>query len=89
MSSHTVLPRTGTAPALRGRIGTGFSPVPHRYRLYLSAGCPRSRQVAGVLDLLGCGTPSPRPSSKPTGTRPGTPRCSWRTRPRVTTSTAP
>ncbi|MCX5016294.1 hypothetical protein OG765_35810 [Streptomyces sp. NBC_00555] len=53
MSSHTVLPRTGTAPALRGRIGTGFSPVPHRYRLYLSAGCPRSRQVAGVLDLLG------------------------------------
>ncbi|MFG2982313.1 hypothetical protein ACGFYQ_13805 [Streptomyces sp. NPDC048258] len=51
--SYTVLPRTGPAPALRGRIGTGFSPVPHRYHLYLAAGCPRSRQVIGALALLG------------------------------------
>ncbi|MFE9636005.1 hypothetical protein [Streptomyces sp. NPDC006463] len=51
--SYTALPRTGPAPALRGRIGTGFSPVPHRYRLYLSAGCPRSRQVTAALALLG------------------------------------
>lgn len=55
--SHSVrvLPRTGPAPALRGRIGTGFSPVPHRYRLHLSADCPRSRRVAAALDLLGLG----------------------------------
>ncbi|MEV7444981.1 hypothetical protein AB0O22_28285 [Streptomyces sp. NPDC091204] len=51
--SHTVLPRTGPAPAPRGRIGAGFSPVPHRYRLYLRADCPRSRQVAAALALLG------------------------------------
>ncbi|MFD7261558.1 hypothetical protein [Streptomyces sp. NPDC059874] len=51
--SYSVLPRTGPAPALRGRIGTGFSPVPHRYHLYLSAGCPRSEQVMGALTLLG------------------------------------
>ncbi|MFE9932278.1 hypothetical protein [Streptomyces sp. NPDC005533] len=51
--SHTVLPRTGPAPAARGRIGAGFSPVPHRYRLYLRADCPRSRQVAAALALLG------------------------------------
>ncbi|MEU7554599.1 hypothetical protein AB0B01_20050 [Streptomyces sp. NPDC044571] len=48
-----VLPRTGPAPALRGRIGAGFSPVPHRYRLYLSDGCPLSRRVADTLALLG------------------------------------
>ncbi|MEU7605098.1 hypothetical protein [Streptomyces sp. NPDC041003] len=51
--SHTVLPRTGPAPALRGRIGAGFSPVPHRYRLYLRPGCPRSVQVAAALAALG------------------------------------
>ncbi|MER6202914.1 hypothetical protein ABT234_36775 [Streptomyces sp. NPDC001586] len=51
--SHTVLPRTGPAPAPRGRIGAGFSPVPHRYRLYLRADCPRSRQVAAALAVLG------------------------------------
>ncbi|MFD9412349.1 hypothetical protein ACFWBN_35825 [Streptomyces sp. NPDC059989] len=51
--SHTVLPRTGPAPALRGRIGAGFSPVPHRYRLYLSAGCPRSLRVTAALAELG------------------------------------
>ncbi|MFB7179387.1 hypothetical protein ACFCYI_16965 [Streptomyces sp. NPDC056257] len=51
--SHTVLPRTGPAPAPRGRIGAGFSPVPHRYRLYLRADCPRSRQVAAALAPLG------------------------------------
>ncbi|WP_411106569.1 hypothetical protein [Streptomyces sp. cmx-4-9] len=45
-----------TAPALRGRLGTGFSPVPHRYHLYLSAGCPRSFRVLtsrALLDLKG------------------------------------
>ncbi|MFD9355364.1 hypothetical protein [Streptomyces sp. NPDC060031] len=47
------LPRTGPAPVLRGRIGTGFSPVPHRYRLYLSAGCPLSLSVSRALTLLG------------------------------------
>ncbi|WP_445269146.1 hypothetical protein [Streptomyces sp. DSM 41634] len=51
--SHTVLPRTGPAPALRGRIGAGFSPVPHRYRLYLRADCPRSLRVAAALTVLG------------------------------------
>ncbi|WP_329387970.1 hypothetical protein OG625_32140 [Streptomyces sp. NBC_01351] len=51
--SHTVLPRTGPAPALRGRIGTGFSPVPHRY--HLSTDCPRSEQVTRALALLGIG----------------------------------
>ncbi|MFJ4780148.1 hypothetical protein [Streptomyces sp. NPDC088762] len=51
--SHTVLPPTGPAPALRGRIGAGFSPVPRRYRLYLSAGCPRSLRVAAALAAEG------------------------------------
>ncbi|GGZ88080.1 hypothetical protein [Streptomyces subrutilus] len=51
--SSTVLPRTGPAPALRGRLGAGFSPVPHRYHLYLAAGCPRSEQVAEALSRLG------------------------------------
>uniref|UniRef100_A0AAU2JK87 GST N-terminal domain-containing protein n=1 Tax=Streptomyces sp. NBC_00049 TaxID=2903617 RepID=A0AAU2JK87_9ACTN len=51
--SRTVLPRTAPSPALRGRIGAGFSPVPHRYHLYLSAGCPRSLQVSAELGLLG------------------------------------
>ncbi|MFD3804053.1 hypothetical protein ACFWSF_19500 [Streptomyces sp. NPDC058611] len=51
--SPTVLPRTGPAPALRGRIGAGFSPVPHRYHLYLYAGCPRSARVAETLARLG------------------------------------
>ncbi|MGW7460763.1 hypothetical protein [Streptomyces sp. NPDC054797] len=51
--SHTVLPRTGPAPAPRGRIGAGFSPVPHRYHLYLRAGCPRSLRVRAALALLG------------------------------------
>ncbi|MFJ3205264.1 hypothetical protein [Streptomyces sp. NPDC086989] len=48
-----VLPRTGPAPVLRGRIGAGFSPVPHRYRLYLSADCPGSVRVAAALARLG------------------------------------
>ncbi|WP_073920254.1 hypothetical protein [Streptomyces sp. CB00455] len=51
--SHSVLPRTAPAPALRGRLGTGFSPAPHRYHLYLSAACPRSRGVGAALTLLG------------------------------------
>ncbi|MCY0943470.1 hypothetical protein [Streptomyces antarcticus] len=51
--SPIALPRTGPAPALRGRIGAGFSPVPHRYHVYLSAGCPRSARVAEALARLG------------------------------------
>ncbi|MFE6844225.1 hypothetical protein [Streptomyces sp. NPDC057686] len=50
---HTVLPRTGPAPVLRGRIGAGFSPVPYRYRLYLSAACPGSLRVSAALARLG------------------------------------
>ncbi|MFJ3517525.1 hypothetical protein [Streptomyces sp. NPDC090131] len=50
---RTVLPRTGPAPAPRGRIGAGFSPVPHRYHLYLRAGCPRSLRVTAALTALG------------------------------------
>ncbi|MFD5416112.1 hypothetical protein OG749_12005 [Streptomyces nojiriensis] len=56
--SHTVLPRTPLprpvpAPAPRGRIGAGFSPVPHRYHLYLRADCLPSRQVTAALAALG------------------------------------
>ncbi|MGW6058286.1 glutathione S-transferase C-terminal domain-containing protein [Streptomyces sp. NPDC055189] len=48
----------GTCPApIRSRIGAdlagGFYPAPHRYHLYLSAGCPRSLCVSITLDLLG------------------------------------
>ncbi|MEV8317837.1 glutathione S-transferase C-terminal domain-containing protein [Streptomyces sp. NPDC059900] len=48
----------GTCPApIRSRIGAdlagGFYPAPHRYHLYLSAGCPRSLRVSVTLDLLG------------------------------------
>ncbi|MGZ9929791.1 hypothetical protein ACXNSR_07825 [Streptomyces sp. NC-S4] len=61
--SHTVLPRTqqprtqqprtAPAPAPRGRIGAGFSPVPHRYHLYLRAACLPSQQVTTALAALG------------------------------------
>jgi putative glutathione S-transferase len=41
----------------RSRIGIGlaggFYPAPHRYQLYLSAGCPLSLRVSITLDLLG------------------------------------
>ncbi|GHD81688.1 cell envelope biogenesis protein OmpA [Streptomyces goshikiensis] len=47
------LPRTGSGPALRGRIGAGFSPAPHRYHLYLRAGCRDSLRVRIALALLG------------------------------------
>ncbi|MEU6762791.1 glutathione S-transferase C-terminal domain-containing protein [Streptomyces sp. NPDC046853] len=59
---HVVLeePRSphGTRPApIRSRIGAdlagGFYPAPHRYHLYLSAGCPHSLRVSITLDLLG------------------------------------
>ncbi|GAA1889013.1 hypothetical protein GCM10009837_08780 [Streptomyces durmitorensis] len=48
----------GSCPApIRSRIGAdlagGFYPAPHRYHLYLSAGCPRSLRVSITLDLLG------------------------------------
>ncbi|GGN86653.1 hypothetical protein GCM10011579_078710 [Streptomyces albiflavescens] len=42
---------------IRSRIGVGaaggFYPVPHRYQLYLSEGCPRSLRLSITLDLLG------------------------------------
>ncbi|MFD5934553.1 glutathione S-transferase C-terminal domain-containing protein [Streptomyces sp. NPDC060333] len=47
------LPRTAPAPALRGRIGSGFSPDPRRYHLHLAADCPRSLRVTTTLRLLG------------------------------------
>ncbi|MFD7096244.1 hypothetical protein [Streptomyces xanthophaeus] len=53
--SQTVLPRTCPAPALRGRIGTGFSPVPYRYHPYLAADCPRSLRALTARTLLGLG----------------------------------
>ncbi|GAA3089997.1 glutathione S-transferase C-terminal domain-containing protein [Streptomyces rectiviolaceus] len=48
----------GARPSpIRSRIGAdlagGFYPAPHRYHLYLSAGCPRSLRVSITLDLLG------------------------------------
>ncbi|MCQ8188586.1 glutathione S-transferase C-terminal domain-containing protein [Streptomyces rugosispiralis] len=55
-------PRPRIAPPVpphrfRSRIGVdlagGFYPVPHRYRLYLSASCPLSLRVSITLDLLG------------------------------------
>ncbi|WPB89004.1 glutathione S-transferase C-terminal domain-containing protein [Streptomyces malaysiensis] len=55
-------PRPRIAPPapphrFRSRIGVdlagGFYPVPHRYRLYLSASCPLSLRVSITLDLLG------------------------------------
>ncbi|MFE1416786.1 hypothetical protein ACFW6F_39230 [Streptomyces sp. NPDC058746] len=47
-------PPTGSPRTeLRGRIGAGFSPVPHRYRLYLAPDCPRSLRVAAALAALG------------------------------------
>ncbi|MFJ8012408.1 hypothetical protein [Streptomyces sp. NPDC096339] len=45
----TGLPRT----ELRGRIGVGFSPVPHRYHLFLGPDCPHSLRVAAALAALG------------------------------------
>lgn len=49
----TVMPRTAPVPAPRGRIGSGFLPVPHRYHLYLAEACPRSRRVRTAVALLG------------------------------------
>ncbi|MFD4627477.1 glutathione S-transferase C-terminal domain-containing protein [Streptomyces sp. NPDC058475] len=44
-------------PRIRSRIAAGaaggFYPAPHRYQLYLSAGCPRSLRLAITLRLLG------------------------------------
>ncbi|MCP3759903.1 hypothetical protein [Streptomyces sp. TBY4] len=40
--------------ALRGRIGTGFSPEPHRYRLYVAADdCPGCLGVTAAFADLG------------------------------------
>ncbi|MGW6689813.1 hypothetical protein [Streptomyces sp. NPDC054961] len=47
-------PRARQEGSLRGRIGAGFSPVPHRYRLYLAADdCPSCLGVAAALTGLG------------------------------------
>ncbi|MBT2482700.1 hypothetical protein [Streptomyces sp. ISL-94] len=66
-----VLPRTGPARALRGRIGAGFSPVPHRYRLYLSAGCPGSLRVAAALAEPGLANSVPATVLGPDTAAPG------------------
>lgn len=69
-----------TAPArarqFRGRIGSeaagGFYPEPHRYQVYLTAGCPLSLRVSITLDLLGLrdsvATTLTAPSSDPAST---------------------
>lgn len=48
---------TSHRPLIRSRIGAdlagGFYPAPHRYHLYLSAGCTGSLRVSITLDLLG------------------------------------
>ncbi|MFD5145263.1 hypothetical protein [Streptomyces sp. NPDC058401] len=42
------------AAVLRGRIGTGFSPEPHRYRLYVAADdCPSCLGVTAAFKDLG------------------------------------
>ncbi|MGW1774483.1 hypothetical protein [Streptomyces sp. NPDC002104] len=42
------------AAVLRGRIGTGFSPVPHRYRLFVAADdCPSCLGVTAAFAELG------------------------------------
>ncbi|MFG2294355.1 hypothetical protein [Streptomyces sp. NPDC048603] len=53
-ASFTSPSDTHRTPAglIRGRIGSGFHPAPHRYRLYLSAGCPDSEQVRRAHELL-------------------------------------
>ncbi|MCX4777083.1 hypothetical protein [Streptomyces sp. NBC_01264] len=44
----------GRAALLRGRIGTGFSPEPHRYRLYVAADdCPSCLGVTAAFADLG------------------------------------
>ncbi|MGW7069010.1 glutathione binding-like protein [Streptomyces sp. NPDC054855] len=56
-SPHEPVPGGSCPAAIRSRIGAdlagGFYPAPHRYHLYLSAGCPRSLRVSVTLDLLG------------------------------------
>lgn len=45
------------SPRFHSRIGVGlaggFYPAPHRYELFLSAGCPRSLRISITLALLG------------------------------------
>lgn len=46
--------RTRQPQGLRGRIGTGFSPEPHRYRVYVAADdCPRCLGVTAAFAALG------------------------------------
>ncbi|MET9853019.1 hypothetical protein ABZY57_08745 [Streptomyces sp. NPDC006450] len=46
--------RPRPAEVLRGRIGTGFSPVPHRYRLYVAADdCPSCLGITAAFADLG------------------------------------
>ncbi|MFB6519279.1 hypothetical protein [Streptomyces sp. NPDC056401] len=56
--THVPAPARSLAPApaavLRGRIGTGFSPEPHRYRLYVAADdCPSCLGVTAAFADLG------------------------------------
>ncbi|MCX5129117.1 hypothetical protein [Streptomyces sp. NBC_00347] len=56
--SRVPVPARSLAPAaaavLRGRIGTGFSPEPHRYRLYVAADdCPSCLGVTAAFADLG------------------------------------
>ncbi|MGC5567681.1 glutathione S-transferase C-terminal domain-containing protein [Streptomyces sp. FR-108] len=57
-SCGAVTPSATARPhRFRSRIGVGlaggFYPAPHRYQLYLSAGCQRSQRVSITLALLG------------------------------------
>ncbi|MFI1438910.1 cell envelope biogenesis protein OmpA [Streptomyces fructofermentans] len=58
-STSAARPATRPHP-FRDRIGVGlaggFYPAPHRYRLFLREGCPRSLRVRITLDLLGLRT---------------------------------
>ncbi|MGG8408816.1 hypothetical protein ACM614_20595 [Streptomyces sp. 12297] len=57
--STIVLPAACPPVAVRGRIGAGFSPAPRRYRLYLAADCPASRDLLDLHTRLGLGEAVP------------------------------
>lgn len=56
-TAHSGTARSSTAHSFHSRIGVGlaggFYPAPHRYELFLSAGCPRSLRISITLCLLG------------------------------------
>ncbi len=55
VQTHVQAPAQPRRPKLlRGRIGTGFSPEPHRYRLYVAADdCPSCLGVTAAFAELG------------------------------------